>query len=120
MEYFTASRLGMLQQQLGLGADDRVSCQAPTQDMPSVFVWDLQTGTTYTVTLTPPDLAKGYREVPNTTKNVMAASTDDLKKRWLSTRGWDDDRSSIFSELTIRGVRILDLKPPRPAFDGLP
>ena len=99
----------MLYESLGLGPKTRVFLQEPTQDEPVYLVWDLETGTTNTITFTTPAVTKGYREVPANTREIIAATTEDLQKRWLSTNGWDDDRSSIFSELTIRGVRILDL-----------
>ena len=99
-------QLGALHQQLGVDANSRVTFQVtPTGGIVS----DFSTGIQYAVTFNPPSVAKSRFNVPQWAQKLFDATDDDLKKLWKETDGWDDERGTIFAELTIRGVRILDL-----------
>lgn len=37
------------------------------------------------------------------------AQIEELKTRWRSTEGWDDVRGTVFSELCLRGINVLNL-----------
>jgi hypothetical protein len=109
MQYQQAVRLGVLHQQLGIAADARIFLQIKTDGPGGAYIWDLDTGNTYMVsqgTVVGP----GSRDVPQHVKDIIAATDQDLKAKWLSTMGWDEVRETIFSELSFRGVNILELE----------
>jgi len=102
----------MLHRQLGIPANARIMLQMVTDGAIGAFIWDLETGRTYTVLNQSGDTSvlPGQRDVPQHVKEIIAASEDDLKRRWLSTMGWDEVRETVFSELAFRGVDILKLE----------
>jgi len=106
MEIMRGIQLGALHQQLGIDANSRVNFQVTRT---GAAVSDFSTGTRYAVTFNPPSVAKSSFAVPQWAQKIFDAPDDDLKKRWNETVGWDDERETIFAELTLRGVRILDL-----------
>ena len=108
MQYQQAVRLGKLHQQLGLPANTRIQLNITTQGTIGAFIWDLETGNTYGVVQG--SVIRGIREVPQHVKDIIAATDEDLKKRWLSTEGWDEVRETVFSELAFRGIDILKLE----------
>jgi hypothetical protein len=96
-------QLGALHQTLGIAAESRVYVQlTPT----GVVIWDLGTGTKHKVDGTV--VTKESFAVPPRVKAILGADTDDLKRQWEESEGFDDDRETIFAELTARGV---DLRP---------
>ena len=107
MELNYGVQLGALHQQLGIDPKARVTFQmTPTGGIVS----DYSTGTAYTLTFGPPTrVVKSRIVVPQWAKEIFAATDDDLKKRWKETEGWDDQRETVFAELTLRGVRVLDI-----------
>jgi len=99
-------QFGRLYQQLEIDANSPVSYQV----MPTgLIIWDLATGVQYKVN--PPNVAQARFDVPQWVKEILAASNEELKKRWTesSMDGWSEERETIFTELTCRGVRMLDL-----------
>jgi hypothetical protein len=109
MQYQQAVRLGMLHRQLGIPPNARIFLQITTEGTIGAFIWDLDSGNTYLVVYGATPI-RGKREVPKKVKDIIAASDDDLKKRWLSTMGWNDERETVFSELNFRGIDILQLE----------
>jgi hypothetical protein len=106
VEIMRGIQLGALHQQLGIDANSRVTFQiTPTGGVVS----DFSTGTQYAVTFNPPSVAESPFTVSQRVQKILDATNDDLKKRWKETDGWNDERETIFAELTLRGVRILDL-----------
>jgi hypothetical protein len=95
---------------LGIPAEALAFVQMMTGPV-GVYIWDLDSGNTYTVLHEQgqTSVLRGQRDVPQHVKEIISAETDDLKKRWKATMGWDDARETIFSELRIRGVDILAL-----------
>jgi hypothetical protein len=108
MQYQEAVRLGMLHRQLGIPAQARIFLEIKTDSTLGAYIWDLETGNTYVVTQG--NVATGRRDVPQHVKEIIAAPDADLKKRWLSTMGWDEVRETIFSELAFRGIDMLKLE----------
>jgi hypothetical protein len=106
MQYQHAIRLGMLHQNLGIPAKARIHLQISNA---GAFIWDLDAENTYVVAhgVNP---TKGRRQIPQHVKEIISATDDDLKNRWLSTMGWDDVRETVFSELAFRGIDILKLE----------
>jgi hypothetical protein len=107
MEITCGQNLGMLHQQLGIDPKARVTFQlTPTGGVVS----DYSTGTAYTLTFGQTTrLVKSSIVVPQWAEEIFSATDDVLKKRWKETNGWDDQRETVFAELTLRGVRILDI-----------
>jgi len=99
----------MLHQQLGIPAKARIFFQITTEGTIDAFIWDLESGSTYVVVYGNQPI-KGRREVPQHVKRIIAATDEDLKKQWLSTMGWDEERETVFSELSFRGFNILKLE----------
>ncbi len=95
-------------QQLSIEPNARISYQM-TQT--GVVIWDFSTGNKYTITQGDPNAAVSTFEVPQKVKQIIDATDDDLKKRysasWLD--GWSDERETIFTELTYRGINALGL-----------
>src|SRR5579864_6660946 len=107
MQYQHAVRLGVLHQQLGIPADARIHFQI-IDGMIGIFIWYLETGNTCAVLQG--NIITGKRNVPQHVKDIIAATDEDLKKRWLSTMGWDEVRETVSSELMFRGIDILKLE----------
>lgn len=105
MQYQEAVRLGMLHQQLGIPANARVYFEITPN---GGYFWDVDSGKTYVVA--PPNITPGARAVPPHVKEIIAATDDVLKQRWVSTMGWDDVRETIFSELAFRGINVLQVE----------
>jgi hypothetical protein len=107
MEIMHGQNLGMLHQQLGVDPKARVTFQmTPTGGIVS----DYSTGTAYTLTFGQTTrVVKSSIVVPQWAQEIFSATDDVLKKRWKETKGWDDQRETVFAELTLRGVRILDI-----------
>ncbi len=95
-------------QKLNIEPNARISYQM-TQT--GVVVWDLSTGNKYTITQGDPNAVVSTFEVPQKVKQIIDAADDELKKRysasWLD--GWSDERETIFTELTYRGINTLGL-----------
>ena len=107
MEITHGVNLGALHQQLGIDPKARVTFQmTPTGGIVS----DYSTGTVYTLTFGPPTtVAESPLVVPQWAKDIFSAKDDELKKRWKETEGWDNVRETLFYELALRGVRVLDI-----------
>lgn len=100
-------QLGALHQQLGIDPKARVTFRMTPS---GGIISDYSTGTTYNITFGPPtSVTKSPLVVPKWAKDIFSATDDALKKRWKETQGWDDERETIFAELTLRGVRVLDI-----------
>jgi hypothetical protein len=107
VEITRGQNLGALHQQLGIDAKARVTFQMTPM---GGIVSDYSTGTAYTLTFgTPTRVVKSPFAVPQWAKEIFAATDEELKRRWKETEGWDDQRETVFAELTLRGVRVLDI-----------
>jgi hypothetical protein len=118
MELAKGAQLGLLHTTLGIAPESRVSVRiTPT----GAVVWDFSTGTRYSIDGTNRTVDEAAFQVPDHVKQIIAASSDELLKRWDAGSGWDDERSTIFSELSVRGVNILPWyrQKSTPAFDKL-
>ena len=99
-------QLGALHRQLGIGAESRIHLQRlPTR----MVIVDLTAGVQYTIAGNPPSVSTSTFEVPQWAKEIFAAKTEDLLKRWEENwlDGWTDAQETIFTELTFRGVNML-------------
>jgi len=98
----------LLAQKLGIKPDARVAYQLTNQ---GVVIWDLTTGNEYTVAQGDPNPAVGRFTVPQKIKDIIGATDDVLKKRLSESwrDGWSDERETIFTELTYRGISVLGL-----------
>jgi hypothetical protein len=108
MQHRRAMQIGALHRQLGIDANSRVTSQiSPTGGVVS----DLSTGIRYTVNFNPPNIETALFAVPQWAQTIFNANDDELKKRWTETEteGWNDERETIFAELTLRGIRIGNL-----------
>ena len=108
MQYQEAVRLGMLHRQLGLAANARVYVKITTDGGVGAYIWDVETGNTFIVV--PGNVIRGQAVVPQHVKDIITATDDELKQRWLSTMGWDEVRETVFSELAFRGISTLKLE----------
>jgi len=109
MQFFKARRLGRLHQELGLRSDARVFLQIMTGGVTGTFLWDLQTGNTYLL-LSAQEVIRGKNQVPDRVRQILTASDEDLKSRWVSAQEWDDDRESLMSELAARDIAVLEFE----------
>jgi hypothetical protein len=109
MQFFTASRLGRLQQDLGLREDTRVSLQIMTGGATGAYVWDLETGNTFLL-IQAQEIVRGQNRVPERVTQILSASDEDLKSRWCAAEVWDDDRESLMSELAARGIVVQEFE----------
>jgi hypothetical protein len=109
MQFFTASRLGRLQQDLGLRDDTRVFLQIMTGGATGAYVWDLETGNTFLL-IQAQETVRGQNRVPDRVTQILTASDEELKDRWRATEDWDDDRESLMSELAARGISVQELE----------
>jgi hypothetical protein len=106
MQHRRAIQIGALHRQLGIDANSRVTSQiTPTGGVVS----DLSTGIRYTVNFNPPNIETALFAVPQWAQNIFDANDDELKKRWTETEGSNEERETIFAELTLRGIRIGNL-----------
>ncbi len=109
MEIHRAVSLGMLHRQLGINPDARISYEP----IPGgVAVWDLETETEHTVNMDKvAKISSSRRALTPELQQVINGSDDDLKRRfsesWMA--GWSEERETIFTELTFRGISTLDL-----------
>jgi hypothetical protein len=108
MEIQRAANLGMMQQKLGIDSNARITYKLTEF---GVVIWDLATETRYTVTHGDPNPNVARFRLPQNIKNVISTSDDQLKKRWSESwqDGWSDERETIFTELTYRGISMLGL-----------
>ena len=104
--------MGILHGQLGIPAEARIMLQMVTDGPMGAYIWDLESGKTYIVVQggSHNPILPGQRDVPQHVQDVIAATDDELKQRWLSTMGWDEVRETVFSELVFRGIDILKLE----------
>jgi len=108
MEIQRAANLGLLHQKLGIAPEDRVAFKLTES---GVVVWDLQTETKYVVTVGKPIADVSHFQLPQNIRNIITEKDDQLKARWSESwmDGWSDERETIFTELTYRGVSVLGL-----------
>jgi hypothetical protein len=108
MEIHRAQSLGLLAQKLGIKPDARISYRM-TQS--GVVIWDLSTGNEYTVNHNNPNAIVSSFSLPTKIKQIIDATDDDLKKRYSASwmDGWSDERETMFTELTYRGINTLGL-----------
>ena len=108
MQIQRAANLGLVHQELGIDSDARITYRLAVN---GVVISDLATETQYTVTYGDPNPFVARFQIPQNIKDVISASDDQLKKRWSESRqdGWSDERETIFTELTYRGIRLLGL-----------
>jgi hypothetical protein len=108
MEIHRAAELGLLTQKLGIKPDVRVAYQLTNT---GIVIWDLSDGHEYTVRHGDPNPSVGQFTLPQNIKTIIEAADDALKKRlsesWMD--GWSDERETIFTELTYRGISVLGL-----------
>ena|SRR5579862_5100246 len=108
MEIQRAANLGVIHQSLGIKPDSRISYQLTDYGF---VIWDLATGTEYTIRQGQSKPSVARFELPQNITNIIAASDDDLKQRWIDSwlDGWTDERRTIFTELAYRGISTLGL-----------
>jgi hypothetical protein len=99
-----AIRLGALHQTLGIPAESRVTYQFTQTG--GVVIVDLNAGVQYEVEGR--NVAKNKTVINPRVKELLAATDEQLKQVWNSSRGWDDERELVFTELCERGVDMLD------------
>jgi hypothetical protein len=98
----TAKRLGLLQSQLGIQPESRVSYSFTSI---GVTIWDWTAGAMYVVASG--RFEKSKCTVPERVRGILSANDAELKRRWDDGEGWDEEREAIFSELCERGVNML-------------
>jgi hypothetical protein len=109
MNITLAYNLGALQEQLGLDPMSRVTFEMTDT---GVIVSDYSTSTMFTLTFGPPtQVLKSSFVVPQWARQIFIATDDELKRRWMETKGLNEERETIFGELRVRGVRFLDTEP---------
>jgi hypothetical protein len=108
MEIQRAASLGLLHQKLGIDPNARVAFKLIDT---GVVILDLATETAYTVIYGNPQPAIIPFQLSQNVKNIVAATDEQLKQRWSESKrdGWSDERETIFTELTYRGVNMLGL-----------
>ena len=108
MEIHHAADFGLMAQKLGIKPDSRVAYRFTDY---GVVIWDLATGNEYTVRQGDPNPSVRRFQLPLNVKRIIEASDDDLKKRYSASweDGWSDERETIFTELTYRGISALGL-----------
>lgn len=108
MEIQRAASLGLLHQKLGIDPNARVAFKLIDT---GVVILDLATETAYTVIYGNPEPAITPFQLSQNVKNIVAATDVQLKQRWSESKrdGWSDERETIFTELTYRGVNMLGL-----------
>jgi hypothetical protein len=108
MQIQRAANLGLVHQELGIDSDARITYELTAN---GVIIWDLATETQYRLTYGDPKPSAARIQVPQNIKDLISASDDQLKNRWRESRqdGWSDERETIFTELTYRGIRMLGL-----------
>ena len=108
MEIHRGQSLGLLAQNLGIKPASRVSYR---ETQTGVVIWDLTTGKKYTITHGNPDAAVSSFQVPPRIKQIIDATDNELKKwyseSWLDE--WSEERETMFTELTYRGISALGL-----------
>jgi hypothetical protein len=100
-------QLGALQQQLGIDPNARVTVDFKQ----TITIDDVSTGTHFEIftAVTPIQIIKESFAVPEWVNKILSATDAELKKRYQETEGWDEERETIFAELTCRGIRVLNL-----------
>jgi hypothetical protein len=108
MEIQRAANLGLMQQKLGIDSNARITYRLTEN---GIVILDLATETRYTVTQGDPNPSVVRFQLPQNIKDIISASDDQLKKRWSESwpAGWSDERETIFTELTYRGISALGL-----------
>jgi len=108
MEIQLAANLGLIHRQLGIDSNARSTYKLTDN---GIVIWDLATGTRYTVTQGDPNPSVARFQLPQNIKDIISATDDQLKKRWSESwqDGWTDERETIFTELTYRGISMLGL-----------
>lgn len=109
MEIQRAENLGLLQQKLGIDREARITFRLIES---GIVIWDLKTGTCYTIqhgNLAP---SVAILKIPQNVQTVILKSDNQLNERWTVSRqyGWSDERETIFTELTYRGTSVLGLR----------
>jgi hypothetical protein len=98
-----AIRVGALHLTLGIPADSRVTYQFTQSG--GVIIVDLHAGIQYQVEGT--NVTKKITVIGPRVKELLATTDQELKKVWNDTRGWDNERELVFTELCERGVSML-------------
>lgn len=108
MEIHRAAEFGPLAQKLGIKPDSRVTYRMTDR---GVVIWDLAGGNKYSVTQGNPDASVERFTVPANIQRIIAASDDELKRRYSESweDGWSEERETMFTELTYRGISALGL-----------
>jgi len=108
MEIHRAANLGLMQQKLEIDPNARITFSLTENGL---VIWDLTTENRYTVTQGNPNPSVDRFHLPKNIKDIRSASDDHLKKRWSESweDGWSDERETIFTELTYRGISPLGL-----------
>jgi len=83
--------------------------QIMTGGATGTFLWDLDTGNTYLL-LSAQEIIRGKNQVPDRVTQILTATDEELKTRWVSAQEWDDDRESLLSELGARDIDVLEFE----------
>ena len=108
MEIQLAANLGLIHRQLGIDSNACITYRLTDN---GIVIWDLATETRYTVTRGDPNPSVAQFQLLQNIKDITSASDDQLKKRWAESwqEGWSDERETIFTELTYRGINTLGI-----------
>jgi hypothetical protein len=108
MEVHRASELGQLHRSLGIDPNARITFKLAVD---GVIIWDLATQMQYTVVQGRSVPLVAHFQLPQYVNDIISANDDQLKKRWAESwrDGWSEERETIFTELTFRGISMLGL-----------
>lgn len=105
MEIQRAENLGPLHHALGIARDARITFRLAES---GIIIWDLTAGTRYTIQNGNPTPGLASFQIPHNVQVIISESDDELRKRWAESwqDGWSDERETIFTELTYRGLSV--------------
>lgn len=108
MEIQRAKHFGQIIRQLGIDPDTRLTYERTATGL---MFWDLNSGQAYTVNFGQPPTVRPF-VVPEAVRAIIGMTDEQLKKQWSDSwmDGWSEDRETIFTELTFRGISILDIR----------
>ena len=108
MEIQRATNLGQLHVTLGIAPDSRVAFKMTDA---GVIIWDLETETQFIIAFGATSPTAVPFQLSQQIKAIIEAQDDQLKKRWSESwrDGWSEERETIFTELTFRGISVLGL-----------
>jgi len=96
--------MALLSKRLGIDPQSRMSFVTAKN---GIQVWDLELEIEYTIERPNSIPVAMTRPVPEAVKALFELSNDELKARLINSgRSWNDEQSSIASELAYRGIKV--------------